>query len=378
MLHLGPGLANGGANLHNARRAYTPMVNIVGDHATYHRQHDAPLQSDIESLARPHSTWVKSAETADDAPRLAAEAVAASFGAPGGVATLILPADSAWSEIKEDHSKVALPLHRYAIPAPGRQIEVAAKAVRAAKKPLLLLGGLACDERALQAAARLCAHGVRVMTDTFTSRLPRGAGRFAPERMAYFGEMALADLAGVDLMLLVSTKTPVAFFAYPAMPSVLVPEGCKVETLSCLHEDAAAALEALADALGAKKAASSQIFQMPDKPKGDITAYAIGDSLARWSPEGAIICDDAVTAGLPIFMQTKCAKPHDWLMLTGGAHRYRHAAGRRRSGGGAGSQGDLPERRRCGRLHPAKPLDDGAGGAGRCGPSSSPITPTVS
>jgi acetolactate synthase-1/2/3 large subunit len=319
LLHLGPGLANGGANLHNARRAYTPMVNIVGDHATDHRQYDAPLQSDIESLAWPHSIWVKSAETADEAPRLAVEAVAASCGPPGGVATLILPADSAWSQTKDDHSTVALPLHRYAIPAPASRIEAAAKAIRAAKKPLLLLGSLACDERALQEAARLSAAGVRVMTDTFISRLPRGAGRFAPDRMAYFGEMALADLAGVDLMLLAGTKAPVAFFAYPAMPSLLVPDGCRVETLSELHEDAAAALEALAEVLGARKAAPDQAFHMPDKPRGELTAYAIGDSVARWAPEGTIVCDDAVTAGLPIFMQTRCAQPHDWLMLTGGA-----------------------------------------------------------
>jgi acetolactate synthase-1/2/3 large subunit len=319
LLHLGPGLANGGANLHNARRAFTPVVNIVGDHATYHRQHDAPLQSDIESLARPHSNWVKSAETADDAPRLAAEAVAASCGPPGGVATLILPADCAWSQTTADPAKIALPLHRYAVAALARQIEAGAAAIRTAKKPLLLLGSLACNERALAASARLSAFGVRIMTDTFTSRLPRGAGRFAPERLPYFAEMALADLAGVDLMLLVGTKPPVAFFAYPAMPSVLVPEGCKVETLCGLHEDAAAALEALADLLGAKMAAPNQSFHMPDTPQGDLTPYAIGDSIARWAPEGTIVCDDAVTAGLPIFMQTKCAKPHDWLMLTGGA-----------------------------------------------------------
>jgi acetolactate synthase-1/2/3 large subunit len=319
LLHLGPGLANGGANLHNARRAYTPMVNIVGDHATDHRQHDAPLQSDIESLARPHSTWVKSAETADNAPRLAAEAFAASSGPPGGVATLILPADSAWSQIRGDHSKVALPLHRYAIPAPPGQIEAAANAVRAAKKPVLLLGGLACTERALTAAARLGGFGVRIVTDTFVSRIPRGAGRFAPDRLPYFGEMALADLAGVDLMLLACTKAPVAFFAYPAMPSVLVPEGCRVETLSCVHEDGASALEALADALGAKTSAPPQSFHMPDRPRGELTAYAVGDAVARWAPEGTIICDDGVTAGLPIFMQTRCAQPHDWLMLTGGA-----------------------------------------------------------
>jgi acetolactate synthase-1/2/3 large subunit len=319
LLHLGPGLANGGANLHNARRAFTPVVNIVGDHATYHQACDAPLQSDIESLARPHSTWVKSANTADEAAGLAAEAVAASFGPPGGVATLILPADSAWTKTGNDAAPPALPLHRYAIPAPFAQVEAAARSVKAAKKPVLLLGGLACHERALDAAGRIAGVGVRVMTDTFTARLPRGAGRFAPDRMPYFGEMALADLAGVDLILLAGTKTPVAFFAYPAMPSVLAPEGCRIELLSALHEDGAGALEALAEALGAKAPAPTQVFHMSAKPTGELSAYAIGDSIARWAPEGAVIADDAVTAGLPIFMQTRCAKPHEWLMLTGGA-----------------------------------------------------------
>ena len=310
------------------------MVNIVGDHATYHQQYDAPLQSDIESLARPHSTWVKSAETADDAPRLAAEAVAASCGPPGGVATLILPADCAWSETTADHSKVALPLHRYAVPPRRlRQIEAGAAAIRAAKKPLLLLGSLACDERALAAAARLSAAGVRVMTDTFTSRLPRGAGRFAPDRLPYFAEMALADLAGIDLMLLVATKAPVAFFAYPAMPSVLVPEGCKVETLCGLHEDAASALEALADLLGGVKAAPNQSFHMPDRPNGDLNPYAVGDSIARWAPEGTIICDDAVTAGLPIFMQTRVRQTARLADAHRRRHRHRHAARRGRGGG---------------------------------------------
>jgi acetolactate synthase-1/2/3 large subunit len=319
LLHLGPGLANGGANLHNARRAFSPVVNIVGDHATYHRACDAPLNSDIASLARPHSNWVKSAETADEAPALAAEAVAASFGPPGGVATLILPADSAWSDASSEKPDVALPLHRYAIPAPPARVEAAAKAVRGARKPVLLLGSLGCDERALEAAARIAGAGVRVMTDTFTARLPRGAGRFAPDRLPYFAEMALADLAGADLMVLAGAKTPVAFFAYPAMPSVLVPDGCKLELLCAPHEDAAGALEALAEALEVKKSAPVQTFHMPAKPLGELTPYTIGDSIARWAPEGAVICDDAVTAGLPIFMQTRCAKPHDWLMLTGGA-----------------------------------------------------------
>ena len=318
LLHLGPGLSNGGANLHNARRAHVPLVNIVGDHATYHRQYDAPLNSDIEALAKPHSVWVKSAESADACARLTAEAVAASYGPPGGVATLILPADSAWTEVKDDEPP-SPPLRRGPLPVGGNVVEISAKAVRQAAKPVLLLGSCACTEQGLAAAGRIAAKGVRVLVDTFLTRQPRGAGRFAPDKMLYFGEMALSDLAGVDLMVLVGTKTPVAFFAYPAMPSVLVPEGCKVETLSALHEDSAAALEALADALGAPASAVPQPPILPAAPKGDLSPYAIGDSIARWMPEHAVVCDDAVTAGLPVYMQTRGARPHDWLFLTGGA-----------------------------------------------------------
>jgi acetolactate synthase-1/2/3 large subunit len=318
LLHLGAGLSNGSANLHNARRAFTPMVNIVGDHATDHRQYDAPLTSDIESLARPNSVWVKSADSPETAAALAAEAVAASCGPPGGVATLILPGDTAWTEVA-DQKPPSPPLRRAPLLVSGNSVDAAARALKAASKPVLLLGSLATTEAGLAAAGRIAATGVRILVDTFLARQPRGAGRFAPDKMMYFGEMALSDLAGIDLMLLVGTKTPVAFFAYPAMPSVLVPEGCKVETLSALHEDSAGALEALADTLGAPKTPTVQAASLPAAPKGDLTPYSIGDSIARWMPEDAIVCDDAVTAGLPIYMQTKGARPHDWLFLTGGA-----------------------------------------------------------
>jgi len=319
LLHLGPGLANGGANLHNARRAFTPLVNIVGDHATYHQPYDAPLQSDIASLARPLSIWVESASTADDAPRLAREAVAASYGPPGGVATLILPADCAWTETATSQAKTASPIHRHSSTGWGARIDTAVQAVRVARRALLLMGGLACNERGLAAAGRLAATGIRVMSDTFVSRLARGAGRFAPDPMPYFGEMAAAELADTDLMLLAGTRAPVAFFAYPDKPSAPTPAKCRVQTLSTLQEDATSALEALADALGAKTSAPVPSYSMPGKPQGKLTPSTVGDSIARWLPEGAIVCDDAVTARMAIFARSRAAKPHEWLMLTGGA-----------------------------------------------------------
>jgi acetolactate synthase-1/2/3 large subunit len=199
-------------------------------------------------------------------------------------------------------------------------VDDVARQAKAAAKPVVLLGTTACDEASLAAAGRLAAAGVRVLTDTFVGRQPRGAGRFAPDRMMYFGEMALNDLAGVDLMVLVETTAPVAFFAYPDKPSVLVPEGCETLALAERGEDGAAALNALADALGAPKAAVHQPLKLPEAaPTGPLTPAAVGQSIARLLPEGAIVSDDSVTAGQSIINATRTGRPHDWLGLTGGA-----------------------------------------------------------
>jgi acetolactate synthase-1/2/3 large subunit len=317
LLHLGPGYGNGVANLHNARRAFTPIVNVIGDHATYHRQYDAPLNSDIATLVKPNSLWAKSAESPDAVAGLAAEAVAASYGPPGGPVSLILPADAAWLPAKGDPVIAQRPVR----PAPaGSAVEAAARALKAAKTPVVLIGGQACLAAGIAQAARLQAAGVTVYTDTFIARTPRGAGVFAPKRMQYFGEMALAELEGVDLMVYAGTAMPVAFFAYPNRPSVLVPEGCKTMTLAERSEDAIAGLAALADALGAPKEGPSQALALPDAaPSGKLTAYTVGASIARHMPEGAIICDDSVTSGAGVAAAAATARPHEVLALTGGA-----------------------------------------------------------
>ncbi|HWA63483.1 MAG TPA: acetolactate synthase large subunit [Caulobacteraceae bacterium] len=316
LLHLGPGYGNGLANLHNARRAFTPIVNVVGDHATYHRQYDAPLNSDIAAIVAPNSLWVKSAETPDEVGPLAAEAVAASYGQPGGPVSLILPADCAWSPATARGPRINPP--GKAAASDGTVAEIAA-AIRKAKKPVLLLGSGACGEASLAAAGRLAGAGVRVLTDTFIARQPRGAGRFAPDRMMYFGEAALADLEGVDLMVLVETVTPAAFFAYPERPSVLVPEGCETATLADRSHDGADAMARLADALGAPREAKLQALALPDPATGPLTPAGCGAAIARHMPEGAIVSDDSVTSGQPIINLTRAARPHDWLGLTGGA-----------------------------------------------------------
>jgi len=317
LLHLGPGYGNGLANLHNARRAFTPIVNVIGDHATYHRQYDAPLNSDIPAIVAPNSIWVKSADSPDAVAGVAAEAVAASLTPPCGSASLILPADSAWLETSGDPVMAQRP----ARPTPSAEtVEATARALKSAAKPVVLIGGQACGAEGLKAAARLQAAGVQVFADTFVARQPRGAGHFAPRRMQYFGEMALAELEGVDLMVFAGTTQPVAFFAYPNRPSVLVPETARTLSLADRAEDAVAGLTALADALGAPREGPVQPLQKPDAaPSGKLSPQLAGLSFARHLPEGAIVCDDSVTSGGGIAVPAMTAAPHEVLALTGGA-----------------------------------------------------------
>ncbi len=316
LLHLGSGLSNAGANLHNARRARSPVVNVIGDHATYHLQYDAPLTSDIAGLARPNAVWLGVVESAAVAGARAGEAWSMSQHGAGGPVALLLPADSAWTEGGVPATPVTAP--KTAAPDAGLVAETAAR-LRAAKKPVLLINGSATVEPGLSAAGRIEAAGIRVITDTFIWRQARGAGRFAPHRLAYFGEMALAELEGVDLMVLVGTQPPAAFFAYPGKPGLLVPEGCETAVLASPDQDAGAALALLADALGAPAAGPTQARQDFPAPKGVLSPADVGASLARHMAAGSIIADDGVTAGLPVFSMTAGAESHDWLALTGGA-----------------------------------------------------------
>lgn len=316
LLHLGAGYLNAGANIHNARRAYTPMVNVIGDHAVPHQRYDAPLTSDIVGMAGPNSGWIKSADKVESAGDIAAEAWAASFGPAPGPVSLILPADTAWLPGSAVGKARVRPSLRH---ADSDAIDAAAAAIKAASKPLVLMGGTALTEKGLAQAARLKAAGVRVMTDTFFARMPRGAGRFVPERMQYFAEGAMKDLEGHDLMVVIGTQVPVAFFSYPGKPSVLVPEGCATMELGGPEIDSAAAIDALAGALGANQAAAFAELALPDTPSGALQAVSVSASIARHLPEGAFVSDDGVSNSLPSFLQTTTARPHDWMMLTGGA-----------------------------------------------------------
>ncbi len=319
LLHLGPGLGNGLANLHNAWRARTPLVNIVGDHATYHARYDAPLQSDIASIAGAVSGWFRSTARADDVAADAVDAVAAAQGPPGRVATLVLPADASWSETTTG-PRPPRPRGRTSV-VPADTIEEVAKALRSGERAALLLGGSALRADGLHGASRVATTaGAALLGETFPANLERGAGVPAVDRLAYLAEMAQAQLDGVRHLVLVDAAVPVSFFAYPDKASDLVPEGCTVHTLARPGENAPAALDALAEMLGAPRdSAVPAPASRPDRPTGAVTTETLAAAVGATLPEGAIVVDEGNTSGLFVSGATAGAPRHDWLTLTGGA-----------------------------------------------------------
>jgi acetolactate synthase-1/2/3 large subunit len=319
LLHLGPGLGNGLANLHNARKGKVPVVNIVGDHATYHTRYDAQLQSDIETVARNVSSWVRTSARTDELPRDAAEAIAAAIGPPGQVATLILPADVSWSD-----GAVPAPPPSLAAPpvASSEAVEAAARALRdGGGKAALLLGGRVLREPGLVAAARVAAAtGAQLLAEVFPTRIERGAGLPPVERVAYLAELASVQLGGLDHLVLVDAKAPVSFFAYPGKRSYLVPDGCEVHSLTAPTDDAVGSLEALVAALDAGGLEPArQSASRPGRPSGALTADKVCQAIAAVLPEGAIVSDEAQTSGVTLAAHTAGAPRHDVLTLTGGA-----------------------------------------------------------
>jgi acetolactate synthase-1/2/3 large subunit len=318
LLHLGPGLANGLANLHNARRASSPIVNVVGDHATYHLQYDAPLTSDIVGFARPVSSWVHSTKSALTVAADTARAVQESRAAPGAIVTLILPADTAWSEAQG--AAQALP-HLAPQPVAAETIEQVAKLLRNGKRSAILMRGEELRGAGLEAAGRVAARtGCRLLCDTFAPRTELGAGRVAVERLPYLAEQIVQCLSTVEQLILVGTKPPTSFFAYPRIPSWCSPEGCQFVVLAAEHEDSTQALEALDATLGGGTAEPVRVpLALPPLPTGPLTQLALAQAMAHLTPEHAILSDEAITSGLLIGLIMAKARPHEHLPCTGGA-----------------------------------------------------------
>ncbi len=319
LLHVGSGLANGCANLHNARRARSPVINIVGDHATHHLKYDAPLTSDIAGLAAPFSDWLQTSTSPDDLAQKGADAIHAASEFPGRIATIIAPANHAWDAVKGDKPKIHTSLPRPV--TDENAIKEAAQCLQADGPTVLFLGGTALHEDALIQAGRIAAAtGTRLICETFPARLQRGAGRVAVERLPYFGEMAADYLKDFKQVICVGAKPPVSFFAYPGKPGWLMPDGANLVTLAHPRQCALDALTRLADALKAPAhAALVQPDMIPPREDGQLTPVGVGTVVAALMPDNAIVSDGAATAGLAIFPMTQGAARHDWMTLTGGA-----------------------------------------------------------
>ncbi len=318
LLHLGPGFANGMANLHNARRAQSPVINIVGDHATYHERFDAPLNSNIKGFAEAISHWTYRSRSARTVAVDAARAVRAARQAPGQIATLILPADTAWTPAERPS-----PALSYAVPSNVSQdaVDTVARALSSGKKTAFLLRGAVLFGEGLQLAGNIAAKtGATLFCDTFAPRMRSGRCCHRVEPLPYRGKSILKRLDGYEQLILVGALPPVSFFAYPDQEDWLTPPQCKLLTLSHPHEDGNAALAALADALKASAAPAapgSGPLELP--PSGPLTTASVMHSIAALLPEDAIVADEGITSTLPHVSLLAEAAPHDYLTVTGGS-----------------------------------------------------------
>ena len=318
LLHLGPGLGNGLANLHNAKKAQSAIVNIVGEHASHHRQYDAPLSADIEAIATPMSHWVKTSPSSKDIAADGALAIEAARAAPGQIATLILPADTAWNEGSDPVIARAA--------APRTMVDDAAvrNAAHVLRQPgaALLLGNIGVREPALTWAGRIAAKtGCRLVSESTSGRIERGAGRVVTERVPYSVDLAIKLLSGLRQVVLAGAKPPVAFFAYPNKPSLLASPACAFITLATNADDIAGALEALADVLDARATPPARVapYAPPPAPTGQPTLDGIAQVIAATLPENTIVVDEAVSSGRGFGTFTANAHAHDWLCVTGGS-----------------------------------------------------------
>ena len=320
LLHLGAGLGNGIANLHNCRRAATPLVNIVGDHAVHHVAFDAPLTSDVEAVAKPVSAWIRTSRTSEGAGLDAADAVRAAMtpnpDPAGRVATLILPADCAWGEGRAAAKPAGFEAATARAKVPAEAIEAAAGAIDAGT--MLFVDGTGLSERGVTAAGRIAAKtGCQVYSPTFPARVEAGPALPLVERLPYFPEQILELLGSVRKLVLLGAEPPVSFFAYPNLPSDLVPAGCDVIRVAHRHEDVEAALEALADALDAPSPIAHGGLR-PVVPTGPLNVRGIAQVLAARIPDDSIVAVDSGGGGAAYPALQRCVR-HTWLNLTGGS-----------------------------------------------------------
>ncbi|MEM8561404.1 MAG: acetolactate synthase large subunit [Pseudomonadota bacterium] len=317
LLHLGPGLGNAVANIHNAKKGNVPMVNIVGEHATYHLEYDAPLSADIEGIAAPISHWVHTSQSSSEIARDAAEAVRQA--GIGQIATLMLPADVSWGDNPNGpEGAVEIDIAKR---VPAERLEKAVEMLRSDAQTMILVGGRDIGERqGLMLSAIGEAAGARVCAETFFDRMARGAGRAAIERLPYLAELAIDHIKDVQNLIMIGAQAPVSFFAYPNVPSTIAAPDCEQFILAGPNDDIEQLLEELLSELNTSTVqAKAQTLDLPEPATGSLDAHKIAAAVAHYMPENTVVVDEAVTNGFPIYPGTASARPHDWLTLTGGA-----------------------------------------------------------
>ena len=324
LLHLGPGLANALASIHNAKKAHSGMVNIIGQHTLQHLKVESPLTSDIEAIAHPMSHWVKTSIKSMDVSKDGAEAIEVAKKAPGKIASLILPADTAWGE-GGDVVKAKYRDTRNKIDE--ATIKKVAKFLTNGKYSTLILGGGALTEEATLLAGKISSKtGCGIITEAANARLSRGAGRLDMLRIPGAGvvDRALDMLEKAGQLVLVASKPPVAFFGYPNKPSLLYKENVPIINLVEVDEDIVSALTDLAMELGALNEVPNYIAssKRPEHPSGSISKEKLAMAIGATLPENAIVVDESVTTGRDFFPATAGAPPHDWLNNRGGAIGY--------------------------------------------------------
>lgn len=318
LLHLGPGLANGLANLHNASRAQVPIINLVGQHPAYHLPLNTPLVSDVEGIARPYSDWLKTSASSGGVGSDAVQAIIAARTPPGRIATLIVPADVAWSEGGQTASMPRLP----AAPLPDlKKLETAATMLRSGLRTGIVLSGNALYGEGLAVAGRIAAAtGAKLFAPYPVTRLERGAGLPTVERTMYVLEQGIDQFKEFRQLILIGAPAPVAYFAYPGKSSAFTPPDCRIHTLAEAGEDRVGALRALADTLSAKApAAVKENAGRTSVPNGEITLAGLAATVGALLPENAIVVDESMTSGRGMMASTKGAPRHDWLGNTGGS-----------------------------------------------------------
>ncbi|MGE3247749.1 MAG: acetolactate synthase large subunit [Beijerinckiaceae bacterium] len=321
LLHLGPGLSNAWANLHNARKAQTPVVNIVGEHATWHLPLGASLTSDLVGLSHTISHWTKVSESTAAIGADAAEAVKKSLENGGQIATLVLPADHTWSE----GGVAAAPR----APEPDRKISdaeigKAAAILTSGRKVGVLVTGSSLIGESREACTRIAAKtGATFFCHGLNRQMERGEGRMEFKRLSGWGQETLQVLAAYDDLIIVGTGQPVLSFAHPTFQSVLVPETVQKLHLGEPEDDLAGALVALAEAVGKPDPAAVEALlvkrEVCELASGTLNAESIGRAINRFMPENAIISDEAGTGGGPTYPFTAKGPAHDALFLTGGS-----------------------------------------------------------